>query len=138
MSTDWRPIVVRLPRDLYDQVKYRARSDDRTMAAEIRRALRWHLDQQEAALNTQAMPPDPTVDPAVVHLFAELTDLATSACCGLTWDNLRRSGDGTLLDLPDVRAGPDPRRRALLPHYASGSRWSFGQQRPHPELQPVD
>jgi len=37
-------VLIRLPNDLYEQLKNQARGEDRTIAAEVRRALRQYLE----------------------------------------------------------------------------------------------
>jgi len=38
-------VMIRMPSDMYDDVKRLAESEDRTVAAEIRRAVRHHLEK---------------------------------------------------------------------------------------------
>lgn len=43
-------MYVRLPRDLHDEVKSRAKQDERTMAQTIRLALRYYLANTKPAI----------------------------------------------------------------------------------------
>jgi predicted DNA-binding protein len=43
--TEWQATYVRLPPDLHRRIKQRAELDDRTMAQEIRVALKFFLDE---------------------------------------------------------------------------------------------
>ncbi len=41
-------VLIRMPVEMYEAVKQMANNDDRTIAAEVRRALRNHLNEREA------------------------------------------------------------------------------------------
>jgi len=45
MSDTMQQVMIRMPSDMYDDVKRLAESEDRTVAAEIRRAVRHHLEK---------------------------------------------------------------------------------------------
>lgn len=47
-STDQQQVLVRMPRDLHQQLKARAASDERTMAQTVRHAVRQYLEASPA------------------------------------------------------------------------------------------
>ena len=44
MADTMQQVLVRMPTDLYEALKQQAATEDRTVAAEVRRALRQHLN----------------------------------------------------------------------------------------------
>jgi predicted DNA-binding protein len=44
MADTMQQVLVRLPVDMYEQLKEHAQAEDRTLAAEMRRAVRRHLE----------------------------------------------------------------------------------------------
>jgi predicted DNA-binding protein len=44
MADTMQQVLVRLPKDMYEQLKSQANMEDRTVAAEVRRAVRSHLE----------------------------------------------------------------------------------------------
>jgi hypothetical protein len=48
LSDTMQPVLIRMPSDLYDQLKQHAEGEDRTIAAEVRRAVRRYLEQPSA------------------------------------------------------------------------------------------
>jgi predicted DNA-binding protein len=49
MADTMQQVLVRLPREMYEQLKSQADSEDRTVAAEMRRAVRRHLEETATA-----------------------------------------------------------------------------------------
>ena len=45
--SDLRPTLIRLPAAMHDAIRKLAAENDRTMAQEIRRAVRLHLEREE-------------------------------------------------------------------------------------------
>lgn len=46
MAHTMQQVLVRMPEDLYSRLKEHAENEDRSVAAEVRRAVRAHLDTQ--------------------------------------------------------------------------------------------
>jgi plasmid stability protein len=49
MADVMQQVLVRMPSDLYEALKEQAATEDRTVAAEVRRALRQHLGMSRKA-----------------------------------------------------------------------------------------